>query len=342
MLLSHFRIYGAGNTAATGYMLLAVIGFSLIPLVVARGEGVENPLLFNAGWRLGVVLGCLLVLGVFYRSLIQKTAILNMIRERIFSWAIFSHCLAVFTWSTRYIDISIAVILLETWPILSIIFTKKLFERENRFDRTSFTTIIFAAFGFAGFMFVFASQSTNLESLISIDRISIFGLFFGVLLAISAAVVGAIESASNFKWGVNVSKELSSIPGIGKKTDTLDLFCVIIAFTIVSAVSAPLHVVGGIFGGESIIDFIMAYDTLIIAVIGGGVIQAFSSVFYRVAILKTDDLGINALGYAISILSLIWLAIFYRIGVERVDYLAIGATVIITINLLINFEAEIR
>lgn len=323
-------------------MLLAVIGFSLIPLVVARGEGVENPLLFNAGWRLGVVLGCLLVLGVFYRSLIQKTAILNMIRERIFSWAIFSHCLAVFTWSTRYIDISIAVILLETWPILSIIFTKKLFERENRFDRTSFTTIIFAAFGFAGFMFVFASQSTNLESLISIDRISIFGLFFGVLLAISAAVVGAIESASNFKWGVNVSKELSSIPGIGKKTDTLDLFCVIIAFTIVSAVSAPLHVVGGIFGGESIIDFIMAYDTLIIAVIGGGVIQAFSSVFYRVAILKTDDLGINALGYAISILSLIWLAIFYRIGVERVDYLAIGATVIITINLLINFEAEIR
>ena len=81
---------------------------------------------------------------------------------------------------------------------------------------------------------------------------------------------------------------------------------------------------------------------MVIGIIGGGFVQAFSSIFYRKAALSTDNLGINALGYAIPILSLMWLGLFSHIGVARVDYLVIGAAAIIVSNLLINFEAEIR
>ena len=36
-----------------GYMLIAVLGYSLTPLVVAFA-GDDSPFRFNAGWRLGV------------------------------------------------------------------------------------------------------------------------------------------------------------------------------------------------------------------------------------------------------------------------------------------------
>ena len=117
----------------------------------------------------------------------------------------------------------------------------------------------------------------------------------------------------------------------------LDLFFVIVAFAIASAVSFPVHVVAGFLVGE-----VIDGRGLVIGVIGGGFVQVFSSIFYRKAVLSTDNLGINAMGYAIPILSLMWLGLFSQIGVARVDYLIIGAAAIIVSNLLINFEAEIR
>ena len=336
------RFQGTGNTTAIVYMFLAVIGFSLIPLVVARGDGASNPFVFNAGWRFGVVLGCILILAIGYRPQLLNRQIWGVIKGRIFSWTILftflgSFQFALFTISARYIDISIAAVLLETWPILSILLTKKLFEGEKRFDRTSVATILLAALGFVGFLFVAASQYVNLEALIQLDGITKFTFILGIGLALSAAVAGAVESASNFRWGTAASKESLVIKGIPSKTDSLDLFFVILAFAFVSVISAPVHFVSGIVSGETVV-----FKALAVAIIGGGIFQAFSSVAYRVAILKTDDLGINALGYAISILSLVWLAIFFQIDVERVDFLIIGAAVIITINLLINFNAEIR
>ena len=46
--------------------------------------------------------------------------------------------------------------------------------------------------------------------------------------------------------------------------------------------------------------------------------------------------------YAMPVLSLLWLFFFADAEVARFDYLVIGAAAIITANLLINFEAEIR
>ena len=63
---------------------------------------------------------------------------------------------------------------------------------------------------------------------------------------------------------------------------------------------------------------------------------------WRKANMADDDISFNALGYAIPILSLLFLFFFERADITRVDYLILGATAIIVANLLIDFEAEVR
>ena len=323
-------------------MLAAVGGFSVIPLVIGWGDGREYPLLFNAGWRFGVVLGCLFFLLCGNVRFLLDRRIWRLVRLRVLSWAMLlvvigSFQFALFTWSTQFIDISMAAVLLETWPILLIVLTGRLFRNERRFDGTSSNVFGFAIVGLVGFAFVTASQSPHVAEFVVLKGVSVISLALGVLLVVLAAGAGALEAAFNLRWGVDSACELSAYMGDSKKSDALDLFFVVIAFAIASTVSFPIHVAAGFLRGETITG-----EGLAISVLGGGFIQALSSITYRVAILKTSDLGINALGYATPVFSLAWLAAFSHIGVARVDYLVVGAAAIITANLLINFEAEIR
>ena len=50
------------NLPAVGYMLLAVLGFSLTPLFIELVSGYRSPFLFNALFRAGASAGCLLFL----------------------------------------------------------------------------------------------------------------------------------------------------------------------------------------------------------------------------------------------------------------------------------------
>ena len=81
---------------------------------------------------------------------------------------------------------------------------------------------------------------------------------------------------------------------------------------------------------------------LLVGFIGGVAIYTVGSITWRLANLVTDNLGINALGYSTPVIALIWLLLFAQVGVVKTDFLIIGAAAIITANLLINFEAEVR
>ena len=75
---------------------------------------------------------------------------------------------------------------------------------------------------------------------------------------------------------------------------------------------------------------------------GGAVAYALANITWRAANMLTDNLGINAMSYATPLVALLWLFVFSQVNVARLDYLIIGAAVIISANLLINFEAEIE
>ena len=327
---------------AVAYMLAAVVGFSFIPLVIDIGGGAQSPFLFNTAWRLGVVAGCLCFLGIGHWSLLFDRQIAALSWRRIFSWtmlfAVFGNFqFAIFTWSTRFIDIALAAVLLETWPIFLILLTGWLFKVDNRFRRPDYTVYILVAMGFVGFVFAVASQSTSLMTLWSVNNLSILTVAIGAVLAVFAAWAGALEAAFNFRWGSSLSQELVILGRLEKVNPRVDLFSVVFAFAIASTISTPIHAAAGLLTGESI-----TLGVFMTAVGIGGFVQAMSSISYRASILRTDNLGINAMGYAIPILSLFWLALFSLVNVDRVDYLIIGAAAIIIANLLINFEAEIQ
>ena len=54
------------NRIALGYILIAVVSYALIPAVIEFIGGEKLPFFFVASWRLGVAVGCICILAVFY------------------------------------------------------------------------------------------------------------------------------------------------------------------------------------------------------------------------------------------------------------------------------------
>ena len=164
------------------------------------------------------------------------------------------------------------------------------------------------------------------------------------------ATIVASFAAFGWKWGADSSKELL-LRKLHPEADenSLALCFSVIALLIASVVSVVVSLVIGLVSSESvslttslITIYGMNFTAPMIAVFGGITTHAIGGVAWRKANFATKNLGINAISYTIPILSLIWLFWLTDAGVERWDYLIIGAVAIITANLLINFEAEIR
>ena len=326
-----------GNLVASGYMLLSVLVYSFIPLVIARSSAVESPFLFNAGWRLGLGVGCLLTLLVFYRRILFHGETLSLVARSTFSWAIFLATLqsfenALFAWSIRFIDIAVANIIFETWPIVFILLIAWLLREGGGYRRNIRAILPLLALALVGLIFVVLSQAGG----VNLDRVSGVDLGRGVGLAALAAVAASF-GAFHLEWGRDLAAKLrnSTTPGVG--TASLVLFSTILSYAISSLFGVVPNMMIGFSLGETIVIPVMATG-----IIGGLLLHAPGGMLFRLANLTTDNLGVNSLNYCIPVLSLIWLAIFSEINVFHADYLIIGTAAIITANLLINFEAEVR
>ena len=323
---------------ALSYMLIACIAYSLIPLVVHLAGGSQAPFLFNAWLRAGVVGGCLLFLMTFSRGVPLRAADVLLIGKRVLVWPangpiiwaiVGSLDYALFAWSIKFIEISVAAILFEMYPVGIILLASWLFKGETRYRRITPTTALLVLFSVGGLVFANASQVAGFGVL---DLSFLWRSLIGVTLVV-AAIVAVALSVFGLRWGADLSEELSR----GSDPRALELYCVVIALFVVSLVSIPVSLVSGFVAGER-----MTSGAVLTAVVGGAFANAVASVAWRKSVLTADNLGINAIGFAIPVLSLLWLYWIANADVARWDYLIIGATAIITGNLLINFEAEIR
>ena len=319
------------------YVLVATVGYSLMPLVIDWGKGGDNPFLFNAGWRYGFAAGCLLFLFVSHRRLLFSSSVWNRILPRIWVWAmvfaVISHFDSTFfTISLRFIDVSIAAILFETWPIVMVLLILFLFRRERRYEQNLSSTLPLMLMGFWGFSFVVSSQfgafAWNRE---------LMQLALGVVLAFLGAGVSSL-GAFTFRWGADLSRVLTEL-GEEEEGDefALDMFGVVVGQTIANLATAPLNIIIGLAWGESI-----AMQSIVISFVGGLLCNSAANICWRRANLVTTNLGVNAIAYATPLFSLIWLALFWHIAVARVDFLIIGSLAVVSANLLINFEAEVK
>lgn len=326
------------NTRAVGYMLLFVAIFSLVPLMIDVGGGTENPFLMNGAWRVGGVLGGLAFLVARFRAMLFDHRNLAIIIRRSFGWMMLFAAFGKleFVWyglSTRFIDISAAAILYEIWPILMVFVMAWMFRNEGRYRRVTLGTVLLLFLCFLGYVFVILSQVEDFRGL---DTGRGLELLFGVGLVVLAAVVGGTHNAVVFRWGIGLREQLFSV-GNDDKDNSVELFGIVTGQVISQLFCLfPSFALGFAFG-ES-----LSGRTLMLVLAAGILVSGFSDVLFRKANSITDNLGINAIAYSTPVVGLVWLVVFGRVGDVSFDLLVIGGTALITANLLINFEAELR
>ena len=319
-------------------MLMAVIGFSLVPVLIANGNGADNPFLFVAVLRVGVTIALsVLFMAVFGRTLFRKS-VLALIWQRLPTWAMLFAIInqfeyGLFAFSTRFIDISVSSILFETWPILLILMTALLFRGERRYRQITPGVVLLLLVGFLGFAFVAASETGGLGDW---SNAAFLDTLVGIVIVVIAVFMAGL-SAFAFRWAADLRESLPPDLISRQNSDSLDIACVLIANCITSFAGAGLSAVVGLASGETI-----STDAIAIAMLGGVFALALGNISWRAANVVTDNLGINALAYAIPIFSLIWLFLFAEVNIAKVNYLIIGTVAIISANLLINFEADVR
>ena len=266
----------AGNRLAIGYMLLAVTLFSSLPLIIERGGGGQAPFLFNAGMNAGVALGCLVFMTIIYRRLVFNPATLRVIARRIFDVKLAlsvaaNFNFAFFAWSTRFVDVSVAAILFETWPILLILLMLRLFPGGTRYREPAPEMLLLLVLGLAGFAFVVVGQAGGFAN---VQTGSLSVVIVGVALAILGAIATSF-TAFSFRWGTDVVHEIPSAvrPGIGEHS--LEMFGVLVAFLIANTVAAVLNAFIGVSNGEM---ELMSSQTLLAALVLGAAVNGIANV----------------------------------------------------------------
>lgn len=339
------------NRGAVKFMVIATLGYSFVPLLIALGGGVENPFLFNGCLTLGLVLSYLPYLLVKHRELLTSPRLLPLIRERIFpSGRVFSVSglamllmivnnfeFAVYAWSARFVDIALSAVLFETWPILLVLLTVWLYRtdirRHIRYQSLNISLLTLMVVGFVGFVFVVLSQE---GTLLGLGGIHLTNLIIGVVLAVIASGVTSL-SAFGFRWGTDLSRDIQSSGLSLKDPNSLDLFGAVVGSIMANLIVIPLNFAVGFSFGER-----LPLHIIVIAVAAGAVSHGVATLCWRKSNLMTSNLGVNAIAYGTPILSLVWLFYFSQADVLRVDYLIIGTAAVLTANLLINVEAEMR
>ena len=336
------------NCHALGYMTIAVICFSFIPLVVDLGGGDEKPFLFNVGFRCGLLVGWLVFLLCIYLPMLVdrrvwrgiwdlvhlEMRLISRFKFRQFSltWVLIGQFqLGLFALSIRFVDISIMAILYETWPIFMVILTANIFRGTDRYRNLNSEMIALFVTGFLGIILVGISQEGTLPGSMEWSA-----LFPGTVLVFLTILLASLSSYS-FKWGVDLENSLPQYVRGGRDEDSVQLFGVVMASLLASLLSTPILLTAGIANQETIelSDFTTAF-------VGGIGTLAIGNILWRKANVISTNLGINALSYLTPALSLGLLFFFSKVSVARFDLLIIGSAAIIAANLLIHFEAEVR
>ena len=322
-------------------MLVAVSLSSLVPVFMTWGEGHQAPFMFNAVRVLFMCLGLCICLIVSYRRQLFDRVIWNIICQNWRRWSLLGALLgtfphAVFGWSLKYIDVSVAAVLFQTWPLWMIFMTGKMFQNDSRYENVVLLGWFCILMGFAGLGFVILSQTGDV-ALIG-ENMPLSYLILGVSLALASAIISALGSSCTIRWGTTVLKDIPDY----KKQETdknLTIFFVLMSIILAGIPGIIIGIALSVGGGHN---EILDVDNMTTAAFLGFFVLVPARIFSREANLITTKLEINALAYGTPIFTLAWLTLLEYINVPKIDWLVIGAIGVAAANALLNFKAEQR
>ena len=332
-----FRFLGGLHPAL--YMMIAVVANSAFPILFKLGGAEESPFLFTGIYQGSIGIGVGAAIMFFKKDLILKP----MVRKDIMShckgalmlFAVIGRCgVVLFTLALVFVDVSIAAILYETWPLILMLLMSRLFKDTKRYRPITWGTLILVVPAISGAALVILSQNDTprLLGVIGTDFVNL-GTSLGVFLVLMAAVGAAAHGAGTLRLGESLAKTHTHTDN----RRTGEIVFAMVMTCISQVLSGGLLCVSGLIVSESI-----SWHQLIYAVAGGFFITSVGALAFRWANLNTDNLGVNALAFATPLVALLWLWMFSIFDASHLDYLIVGAMGIVASNLLINVDASNR
>ena len=321
------------------YMIVAVIFYSAIPLFFDLGGADESPFLFAGIWLNSIGIGTGAVILLLNRGLLLKKTVREDVVSRWKTRLMFFSALglcghALFALGLAYIDVSVAAILYETWPIILIFIMSRLFKDTERYQQITLGTWFFVLLSLIGVALVILGHNeTPPNPLDNWAGFTDLGTWVGVFLVMASAVGGGANGACTLKLGISLSKR--HLPAKNQKTG--EIVFVMVVSCMAQIIAGVVLCVTGLLASETISSHQLFY-----AFVSGLFVASIGVVAFRAANLKTTDLGVNALAYATPLVALVWLWVVSTLDVPRLDLLIIGAMGIVASNLLINVDASTR
>ena len=327
------------NRTAAVYVLVSVVGISVLPLAMVMVGAPESPLLFGAFLSAGTSLGSLVFLLGRYGAQLRDGRFLALIKDNLVSWPIFFVLIGTFeftffAWSTRFLDATVATILWGSWPIIFVFLLSRIFKsrraRPSRYRKITPSLVMLMVFSLVGLAYVVLAQASKQSGLDLTSDSAWVGFAFAMLSGVLITF-----NIFSFSWSAELARKARSLR-LSSGSQSMELFFMTVVVCVSNAFTAPIKAGFSLAASEQV-----QMDVILGGLIVGGTIRVGSSLLWRHANQITHALGINALGYGEPLFGVLWLALFWEVSISRVDYLILGTCAIIASNILINSEVEI-
>ena len=328
----------ARQSRATRFMLVAVIGFSAIPVYIAVADTHRAPFVFTAFLYAGQFVGLGAYTLLTYRALFFRRRPLGVIARQVVRPTMLLTLTgylnyAFYSWSTEYIDPAVTTVIFGGWTFTTVLFVGWTFRSERRYERTSGALVGFMLIGFAGFALAILSQRADIFDF-GQGAAPLIEVGIGVLLAVISMSMATLGSFV-LKWGVETAERVDAVADHPYEQSELEVAGVLTGIVVAALVAIPVNLALGLARGESVggiagADYALAFGVGLFSL-------GFCTALFRRANLMTRNLGIIGMTYGTLPVSLLWLALLGEIDVERPLYLAAGAALIVVSNLLVHF-----
>ncbi len=366
-----------GDRRGLAAMSASVLLGSVVPLWIALSEGSGSPFYFILWWCIGDALGALGFLSLASRRLgvvpgfaaLWGVALFTL--GRLWSWPFLaavgnSMVFGCFALAVRYVDPGLVAVFLEAWPLLFVGLMLFRYRSSERWRFRPAWILPLLGLSLAGFALVALSQGgtavfTGMAGSAWTD------LALGLAWAVLGAGLGGVGMYGTFRWGLAWARDWRAVglaaaagdSGVGAApSKSLEFFGTSLAFGLGYLFGIPVALAlawlaGGLgWAGASwsqttalgpgwLPEFGVG-SALVMAFVGGLLLNAGPSLLGRLGNLLTSNLGVNALVYGGPLLGLVWLGVFSELSVARVDWLAAGALLVTAGNVLVNWPARRR
>ena len=343
------------------YIVLGTIIWSLIPLVIDKGGGDEDPFISMSLFSLSGSLGIVVYLAIWHRpelgdrdvwaairssASVRKGTVrptndsgggcwLKMTWDRhAFFWAAVGRLsLLLLAWSASHIEMAVAATLYEMWVIWFIVLRN--FGSPDRARRLSPKAWTLVLIGFFGLALVNLAQGSGVKGLVG----------FGTVMALAGGFLSAVNMERSLKWGEVVRGAYQRrIPNSVHRQRSLELaltmLCVLVTDLFLSAVAFTFGLVEIIGGRHDL--WQLDRDQFVWLFAGGMFVSSSAFLLCRKANIYSPRPEINTICYLAPALSVLALSAFSDINLERYSLFVLGLLILIAVNVSISLMAADR